>query len=189
MLKKILSLVSNSNFNGVYDSALSSEECKLLIAQFEKGIHVPGESGRGVNISDKDTLELPNLRFSDSSVISNTILSRLDPCLSQYCDSYKPCLYKSYLKVNDVYTFSKFDKGGGFKRWHSEQGPGNISDRALVFIFYLNNAKSGTEFLYYPTVKAKEGRCIIFPASYTHTHRSEINKNLKYIITGWISLL
>ena len=187
MLKKIRSLVSNSSFNGVYDNVLSSKECQLLIDKFEKGFHTPGKSARGYNPANKETIELQDTRFSDSSVISGIVSTRVDQCLTKYSKTYKLCFRKDALKINDEYIFSKIEKGGGFKRWHSEQGPGIIADRTLVFILYLNNAQSGTEFLYYPTIKAKEGRCILFPASYTHTHKSEINKNLKYIITGWIS--
>ena len=52
-------------------------------------------------------------------------------------------------------------------------------------MFYLNDA-SGTEFMHYPTVRAKIGRCVIWPAGLTHMHKSQINKGLKYIISGWI---
>ena len=54
-------------------------------------------------------------------------------------------------------------------------------------MFYLTDAKSGTEFMHYPTMSAKKGRCIIWPASFTHVHRSAPNKGVKYIISGWIS--
>ena len=188
MLKKIPSLVSNSNFNEIYDGVLSSDECHLLISQFEKGSHTPGLSAKsGYDPSNKETIELCGTRFSNPSVVSSLIFTRFNQCLTKYCDSYKYCLRKDALKVDDEYVFSKIEKDGGFKTWHSEQGSAILSGRVLVFIFYLNNAQSGTEFLYYPTVKSKEGRCVIFPASYTHTHKSEINKNLKYIITGWVS--
>ena len=34
---------------------------------------------------------------------------------------------------------------------------------------------------------SKKGRLVIWPASWTHFHRSEPNKGLKYIISGWYS--
>ena len=60
--------------------------------------------------------------------------------------------------------------------------------RVLAWMFYLNDAKSGTEFLNYPKVKAKKGRGIVWPAFWTHVHRSEANKGVKYIVTGWGSI-
>ena len=71
--------------------------------------------------------------------------------------------------------------------WHCEHGASN-SNRILAWMFYLNDAKSGTEFMNYPTVQAKRGRCVIWPAFWTHVHKGAPNKGLKYIATWWISL-
>ena len=88
-------------------------------------------------------------------------------------------------KCDDVYTFKKYENDDdGFKIWHTEQGPTTPS-RILAWQFYLNNAESGTEFMHYPTIRAIMGRLIIWPAAWTHFHRSEPNKGLKYIISGW----
>ena len=44
------------------------------------------------------------------------------------------------------------------------------------------------EFMHYSTVRAKIGRCVIWPVGYTHVHRGVTpNKDVKYIITGWAS--
>ena len=56
-----------------------------------------------------------------------------------------------------------------------------------MWMFYLNNAQSGTDFMNFSTVKAKRGRCVIWPAFWTHYHRSTLNKGLKYITSGWMS--
>ena len=54
-------------------------------------------------------------------------------------------------------------------------------------MFYFNNAKSGTEFLFQRNIKPKKGRLIIWPAAFTHTHRAQKNKGLKYFATGWVN--
>ena len=91
-------------------------------------------------------------------------------------------------KVDDIYTFKKYEsKDDGFKSWHTEHGPPPTANRILVWMFYLNNAKSGTDFMNFSTVKAKRGRCVIWPAFWTHYHRSTLNKGLKYITSGWMS--
>ena len=62
--------------------------------------------------------------------------------------------------------------------------PGDLSGLALAD---NNDAKSGTEFMHYPNMDAKAGRCVIWPSGFTHMHRSMPNKSLKYIVSGWIS--
>ena len=57
-------------------------------------------------------------------------------------------------------------------------------------MFYLNDAKSGTDFMYHSTVQGKLGRCVIWPATWDYTHRSQLpNEGLKYIVTGWLNYL
>ena len=57
---------------------------------------------------------------------------------------------------------------------------------------YLNTVpNAGTEWLYqnYKT-EAIKGLSVIWPSSFTHTHRGIIsNDNEKYIITGWLNLI
>ena len=79
--------------------------------------------------------------------------------------------------------------GGGFHDWHYETMHVNSSKRSFVVQMYLNTIDEGgeTEFLYInKRVKAKEGRVVIFPAAYTHTHRGNpaIGQD-KYLITSW----
>ena len=189
MLRKIRSLVLNSSFIEIYDNALSHEECDILISRFERS-----EQGRGavwnngqmgIDLSVKDSIELPNLRFSNGDLISNLIRTKLQFSINKYIKKYSHIPQLNTWGVEDGYTFKKFEKGGGYKSWHHEHGPKNQSERILAWMFYLNDA-SGTEFMHYPTVRAKIGRCVIWPAGLTHMHKSQINKGLKYIISGWI---
>jgi hypothetical protein len=46
MLRKIRSLVSNSDYFGIYDNALSKKECEIIINQFEKSEQGPGRLWR-----------------------------------------------------------------------------------------------------------------------------------------------
>ena len=80
--------------------------------------------------------------------------------------------------------------GGGFHTWHYE-GLGEYSKRKLVCQLYLNDIPNAgeTEFLYQnKRINAKEGRLLVFPADWTHTHRGNppIGTSNKYIITTWL---
>ena len=182
------------NYIEIYDNILSQKECDILISQFEKSELTPGlvtKGGSGERVVDTDlkvSIE-KNVKFTDGSVISNIIRTRLISCIEKYKKKYEKnlnCL--TPWGYNNEYTFKKFEgKDAGFKRWHTEHGPGNPL-RILVWAFYANDA-CGTEFMNYPTVQAKRGRCVIWPAAWSHVHRSAPNKGVKYYISGWISLL
>ena len=92
MLKKILSLVSNSDFFGIYDNALTKKECQILINQFENS---PKREGRSysdgdlvVNEDQKKCIEVDNSSFSNKSVISRIINARLRECIDDYKKEY-----------------------------------------------------------------------------------------------------
>ena len=57
---------------------------------------------------------------------------------------------------------------------------------------YLNTVKNaGTEFKYQKLkTKAVKGKTVIWPASWTHTHRgSDNDKKEKIIIAGWFNFV
>ncbi len=197
MLRKIRSLVSNSDYFGIYDNALSKKECEILINQFEKSPQTPGvvytkgDVEPTVHRSEKSSIELNGTKFSDHSVISRIILPRLTECIVKYKKTYNMLDYTAQWRYWDHYNVQKYEtEEDGFKIWHTEHGPDDLSSkRIMAGMFYLNDAKSGTEFMNYPTVRAKRGRCVIWPAFWTHVHRGELpNKGIKYLATGWISL-
>ena len=193
MLKKIRSLVSNSSFIEIYDDVIPVYECERLISLFEKSDnkiegHCGSPDGTAIRPEVKKTIELSQCGFSKGDSISNIIKNYLVPCVTKYTHKYSDIKYISKIGLDDVYTFQKLEHhDDGFKRWHADSGSFIDSPRVLVWMFYLNDAKSGTDFMYYPTVKGKTGRCIIWPAGFTHIHRASPNKGLKYVVTGWIS--
>ena len=78
----------------------------------------------------------------------------------------------------------------GYHAWHQDWGSHPLSNgRMLVGTLYLNDVEEGgeTEFLYQNIkIKPEQGKLVIFPAYFTHTHRG--NKpvsNKKYIISSW----
>tara|TARA_R100000008_G_scaffold46567_1_gene27467 strand:- start:698 stop:1321 length:624 start_codon:yes stop_codon:yes gene_type:complete len=197
MLKRIRSLFSNSDYFGIYDNALSKKECEIIINQFEKSSHVEGkiycvgEDGSSQTIvqhDQKKSIELKDAQFSDKSIISNIVREKLIKYIGIYNAEQPQLHWLDSWGYHDAYNIQKYEtEEDGYKMWHCEHGASN-SNRILAWMFYLNDAKSGTEFMNYPTVQAKRGRCVIWPAFWTHVHKGAPNKGLKYIATGWISL-
>mgnify|MGYP003668981680 FL=1 len=96
------------------------------------------------------------------------------------------------LKIDftDSFNIQFYKPKGGYKSWHFERNH-NTQGRAFAFMTYLNDVpKGGTEFYYQgTTTQAKKGDTMIFPAEWTHTHKSQISKeHEKYIATGWLEL-
>ena len=186
---------SNPSFVEIYDNVLTTKECDILINQFEnspsrtEGRIFSGDTNQLEVVSSvKKCMELPDMQFSNGTIIDSIISTRLQQSIKKYCLKYPQLQDMCKWKVDDIYTFKKYElKDDGYKEWHTEHGPPPTANRILVWMFYLNNAKSGTDFMNFSTVKAKRGRCVIWPAFWTHYHRSTLNKGLKYITSGWMS--
>ena len=188
-----MKLFGRSNHIKIYDNALSKKECQILINQFEKSPQVEGgvyiENDYGIDQSHKQCMELKGSNFLNKNIITNIVREKINRYVNKYKEEF-PSLdnFVSSWKIDNGYTFQKYErKGDGYKSWHCEAG-GHAQNRMLAWMFYLNNAKCGTEFYDYGTINAKTGRCVIWPAYWTHVHRGVTpNKGIKYIITGWCS--
>ena len=199
MLKKIRSLVSNSkSFLEIYDNVIPEEECDILVAKFEKSITQRGKlllsnSQVGELPEYKSCTELVGTNFKEGDVISNIIKQRLHGCIDKYNEKYHSCLSElGFWGIDEFYNVQRYDGDEeGYFAWHTERGHSLVnSKRLLVWMFYLNDAQSGTEFVNFPTVEGKKGRCVVWPAGWEYTHRGVTpNKGLKYIATGLCSYL
>ena len=192
MSKRIPSPDSNSSLIGIYEDALTVNECESLMSKFEESEQSPGQTLGGYTPEWKKCMEISSedMKFSQTNIVSTTILKSLKECIGKYKMEYPALSVISRWGVVDQFTFQKYEtEDDGYKSWHCEHGSHPESAvRILAWMFYLNNAKSGTEFKHYPTVNAKMGRCVIWPAAWTHLHKGVTpNEGLKYIITGWFS--
>lgn len=102
--------------------------------------------------------------------------------------------------INTKYRFGHISaqhyikNSGGYHYWHSEIYPLDpqceVLHRVLFFMFYLNTVETGgeTEFYYQKkAIQPKQGRMVIAPASFTHTHKGNVPvSDDKYILTSWI---
>lgn len=103
-------------------------------------------------------------------------------------------LMRTMYRAGQLNVQKYLQSSGGYHHWHSEIYPQNASceslHRALLFQFYLNNVAEGgeTEFFYQNRkIEARQGRLIIAPAGFTHTHKGHVARSGdKYIATSWI---
>ncbi|MBD1194941.1 2OG-Fe(II) oxygenase [Vulcanococcus sp. Clear-D1] len=113
--------------------------------------------------------------------------SLCDQALKLYFERYPILKSGRYFHLNC--KFQRTRPGEGFHEWHFENG-GDNAYRKLVTMLYLNSVEEGgeTEFLYlHRRIKPLQGRLLIFPAAFTHTHRGNPPlRGDKYILTSWL---
>ena len=93
------------------------------------------------------------------------------------------------IHINDHMIIQHYKPGQGFAEWHAERACLTMN-RALVYMTYLNDVPDGGTLFEFQdlTVKAEKGKTLIWPAEFTHIHKSQISKDFeKYIVTGWFS--
>jgi hypothetical protein len=179
-----------TDFVSIYENVLSSEECKNFIQyidELEKNSLLFQEEEKLHLINQKSVNFSHYYNLSAWSWIGERYFPIIQPFVNDYISTYSMLSKGKYL-IYDVKS-KKIPAGGGFHDWHYENPDPISSSRTFVIQLYLNTIKEGgeTEFLYLnKRISAKEGRLIIFPAGFTHTHRGNppINQT-KYILSSW----
>ena len=87
MLKRIRSLVSNSDYIEIYDNVLTKKECEILINQFEKSNPFDGYTSKGYSPEIKKCKQIEG-SFEDNSVTSNIVEPHLISCIGKYGEKY-----------------------------------------------------------------------------------------------------
>ena len=166
----------------IYKDYINKKICEKLIDVYENDNN---------KILRKDNITHMNQVYLSST---NSSLINYNSALNKILEKY----VKKYLYINKgqqrwtihkEIKIQKYEIGESYFGWHSEStGYKGNNNRILVFSTFLNTIKTGgeTEFFYQKKkVKAEQGKTILFPAFWTHTHKGNIAKETKYIITGW----
>lgn len=184
----------------IYDNVLDHDTCVSIINYFE---HI-----KDINLvfdQEQYARGPSHINRKDESIFltapATLLIDKTQPILDMFVTNFWKC-YEDYSKEYSVLQtagshgfyqvrIQKTCPGGGFHNWHFENFDQISCTRVVTWMFYLNDITEGgeTEFLYLnKRINAKEGRLVIWPASYTHTHRGNppLNTN-KYIITSWLS--
>ena len=177
------------NFIEIYDDALSVENCDKLIEYFNTNPRGEGVvADHVVDPDQKKSTELHDTLFSLHTLPFQWIFPTLKEYTDKYIETYIPLKHVKKWGLDEEFTLKKFEgEDEGYKVWHTEHSI-NYPNRILVWMFYLNDAHSGTEFFHHPNIESKKGRLVIWPAGWTHYHKGVTpNKGIKYIISGWYS--
>jgi len=195
-------LITIENFILQYDNLFTAAECQMFIDSFNR-MERAGFTITRQKQGDRETVKNDNqFYFSDYLSGMELDISDLAPqrmLVERFWNVVYPAYSEKYGVLNQMANMTirltkiqKTEIGGGYHVWHNEDDGPQFMRRVATFILYLNDVDEGgeTEFLYYPKrVKAKQGRFIVWPAGFTHTHRGNPPlSNTKYIATGWIEM-
>ena len=184
-------------FVSIFDEALTSVECDRVIKWHEMNSdkHKKGVAfGGHVDPNHKESTDWTK-NFRDEDLVDVLLEEVIREYTKKYIEVNKGLewVYSSW-DLDPWYNIQKYDPGGGFKNWHHEHGnfdeypTSDSCRRILAWMVYLNDVPDGgTHFLdQNETIEAKAGRLVIWPAYWTHTHKSQVSKTqTKYIATGW----
>lgn len=151
-----------------------------------------GMAGGGVDKTKKESMDYsvhPNhiVRYAATNSYCEFLFNKF---LVDYINKYAYS-HTSELVLYEGLNIQYYKSGKGFYNWHCErEGPEEPQIlRSVVFMTYLNTVENGgTHFLHQDwTAKAIKGSTLLWPADFTFTHKGQIAKEDKYIITGWFS--
>ena len=176
---------------------LSADECKSIIAFFNnnKKNHYSGVTAGGVNSRAKVSTDFPGI-FQDSdgkyeNEVSELIASKLKIAVEEYKQIYPVLNDMHPWSLLNGFNIQRYYPTEGYFAAHAENDGASHANnrRMLVWMIYLNtlNFGGGTRFPHYKkTVKAEQGKVVLWPAYWTHLHHGVVhNFKTKYIATGW----
>lgn len=189
---------------GIFDGFYSPEFCNDVIKFFEYRKNFQYRFTRDGSLQQDESISLRHEQdFVASQQVQEDEFNILDgrrlieffsdifwnKCYSLYLKSYPHNDLMAKLDFN-VFKVQKTMPSQGYHVFHFENADHLTARRAMFFILYLNDIKSGgeTEFLYQSQrVEPVTGRLIIAPAAFTHVHRGNPPlKDTKYILTSWL---
>jgi hypothetical protein len=189
------------DFVGIWDNVLTPKECQTFIDYFDslksmdlvfnrqemKDSPAHKKQDETGFILEHDTLPLLK-----QNPIMEVLLKKFWPCYINYVSEFS---ILEDVEPHGIISarLQKTPIGGGYHQWHFESSDTHTSTRLIAWMVYLNTVEQGgeTEFLYqHSRIKAEQGRVVIWPAGFTHTHRGNPPlSNEKYILTGWLEFI
>ena len=175
-------------------SYIDKNLCDELINYFENN----NTKYRGTFFQGNDDVYDPKLQETtevifrqQETTLWDEYISELVKCLNKYKKKYKYCdIGQESWDLELWPKIQRYKPNEGYHIWHNENsGSRTTYKRHLVFMTYLNTVNSGGETAFWDQklkIKPKKGLTLIWPATWTHTHKGyPPKKQNKYILTGW----
>ena len=190
------------NLIGVFPNELSKEYCNKVCSYFEYlngyDLTINRQEIDQVPISAKDDQqyylgeELDTNRMLTNGQLAGPAIQAVTKCIATYADTVNGVSHLAKNLQILPFKIQRTKPGQGYHMWHHEQNSIQESNRLLSIIIYLNDINDGgeTEFIHQSVrIPPRQGTVVIFPSSFTHTHRGNPPlKDTKYILSSWFAL-
>lgn len=160
----------------VIEDLLSSTQCEEMINSYDPMMFMKDFPPRNYFYYD---LLMEYNQYRDISVRA----------LKQYEELYPELTLTVDNKIPTAFRIKKFVDNEYYSDWHSEHCV-DFPHRTLSVLIYLSDHNCGTEFFNGEVIISKKGRAVLFPASWTHTHRGQPcpEGKTRYIMSSYIEL-
>ena len=183
----------------VQNQNLTPEFCNRCIDKFERDNRkFNGITSSGYKSDVKKSTDLCISKFSDWKNEDEIFCKALYDAYYDYIKHLENFLPKlnniqrqiiSANEIGDVGYQIQRTKPSEFYTWHNDAKTSNNKVRIITFIWYLNTIHEDgyTEFWDGTKIQPKQGKLLMFPATWDFIHRGYPPKSeTKYICTGWL---
>lgn len=177
-------------FVQVYDRALAPELCVRMIESFRalERFQRPNGEGRRAGLEDSRWTELDIGPLSDGSFRA-MLIDNMHSHLARYVDTLGLTIPVPPTERTSELIIKRYRAGGTERFQPHFDSLGEVSNRYLVFLWYLNDVAEGGETAFVDLdleVKPQAGRLLVFPPywMFQHAGRAPIS-NDKYILSTY----
>jgi prolyl 4-hydroxylase len=174
----------------VYDEALSVPLCQRMIESFDALERFQRPNGEGV----RDGLDNSHWTELDISALSDAgfrtmLLANMHAHLARYVETLGLTIPVPGTQRTSELIIKRYRPGGADRFQPHFDSLGEVSNRYLVFLWYLNDVAEGGETAFVDLgleVKPKAGRLLVFPPywMFQHAGRAPVS-NDKYILSTY----
>jgi len=180
---KLIEYVGKNIF--VIENIIDNEMCDKIVNEMDTMNY------KKLTFTDRNNVECYNVENPSDLSIKNDVIEIFTKIIKTMNNI--PFIY------SDSFSFFQLRKVYGMTREHADDVFGEIithpidnalikTTRTITMVISLNDDFEGGVY-HFPlqnvSIKAKKGRCLIFPPFWTHPHSvSKINKN-RYILSSW----
>ena len=153
----------------------------------------------GGNQGGKPDIEVRDSQQVDYSprhypVCHKEILEFADGCLQTYMEKLPESANFPTFNILEVYNVIKYNKGQAYHGIHPDYMPlvEHLDRRHLSFVMFLNSVAEGGELEFINQdlrIVPEEGKAVIFPSGWTHSHRTLPPSETRYVLQLWWSFL
>lgn len=180
-----------SHFVRVYDGDLSARHCSELITLYQAQVAQQERNGRGhrAGLEDSAWTEL-NLSRHGSAALLQMLREQIDAALLRYNSSIGLSMpVPPSVKLAD-FIIKRYQPGGAERFQLHFDSIYAVSNRYLVFLWYLNDMPSGGETVFPDlelAVTPATGRLLMFPPYWMYQHAGEPPVGAdKYILSTYL---